>query len=142
MRGHALCTKALPCFDGLRWLSHWTNIASMYTTSIKYNATSVEATYGWNWQFESGAPFPEFCLQRSAWWIISNEGDVAAAAAASWRVISGITPAYRIFGSERNVIASAVKASRYDARARRSMSVVAVIWFVKTPECIVRSART
>lgn len=61
------------------------------------------------------------------WWIISNEGDVAAAAAASWRVISGITPAYRIFGSEQNVIASAVKASRYDARARRSMSVVAVI---------------
>ena len=48
-------------------------------------------------------------------WIISNEGNVATI---SRHVISGITPACRIFGSERNVIASVVEASRYDAYKR------------------------
>lgn len=65
--------------------------------------------------------------------IISNEGDVAAI---SRHVISGITPACRIFGSEGNVIASAVEASRYDAYARTIAPVLRSNLEKNAPKCI------
>lgn len=58
---------------------------------------------------DNSSPVYRANLPRATRWIISNEDNVATV---SWHVISGITPAHQIFGSEQNVIASAVEASR------------------------------
>lgn len=47
------------CSNGSPWLSHWTNIASVYATAV-YNVECKGNVHDWNWQFESGISYQPF----------------------------------------------------------------------------------